>query len=43
MGKVEERLTELGIVLPLAPAPVANYLATKRSGDLLFVSGRKSD
>jgi enamine deaminase RidA (YjgF/YER057c/UK114 family) len=43
MGKVEERLAELGIELPLPPAPVANYLATKRSGDLLFVSARRSD
>lgn len=43
MGRVEERLAELGIVLPVPPEPVANYLATKRSGDLLFVSARKSD
>ena len=43
MGAVEKRLTELGIELPVPPSPVANYLATKRSGDLLFVSGRKSD
>lgn len=43
MGKVEQRLAELGIELPHPPAPVANYLATKRSGNLLFVSARKSD
>ncbi len=43
MGKVEERLADLGIVLPVPPPPVANYLATKRSGNLLFVSARKSE
>ena len=42
MGKVETRLKELGIDLPAAKKPVANYLGTKQSGDLLFVSGRVS-
>ena len=43
MGTVEKRLMELGIGLPLPPSPVANYLSTKRAGDLLFVSGRKCE
>lgn len=43
MGRVETRLRELGLTLPAPPAPVANYLGTKRHGDLLFVSGRKSE
>ncbi len=42
MGLIEDRLTELGIELPAAKTPVANYLGTKRSGDLLFVSARVS-
>lgn len=42
MSAIEARLGQLGITLPEAPAPVANYLGTKRSGDLLFVSGRVS-
>lgn len=42
MGRIEARLQELGLTLPEAKAPVANYLGTKRSGDLLFVSGRVS-
>ena len=42
MGRIEDRLRELGLTLPEAKAPVANYLGTKRSGDLLFVSGRVS-
>jgi len=39
---VEDRLRELGLALPPPKAPVANYLGTKQSGDLLFVSGRVS-
>ena len=42
MGRVEDRLRDLGLALPPPKAPVANYLGTKRSGDLLFVSGRVS-
>ena len=41
-GRVEARLNELGLTLPAATPPVANYLGTKRSGDLLFVSGKVS-
>lgn len=42
MSVVEDRLHELGLALPPAKAPVANYLGTKQSGELLFVSGRVS-
>jgi len=42
MGRIEDRLSELGLTLPPPKAPVANYVGTKRSGDLLFVSGRVS-
>jgi enamine deaminase RidA (YjgF/YER057c/UK114 family) len=35
-----ERLKELGIVLPEAPAPVANFVPAVRTGDLLFLSGQ---
>lgn len=42
MDRVENRLKELGLVLPAPKSPVANYLGTKRSGTLLFVSGRVS-
>ncbi len=34
------RLQALGIVLPTAAAPVANYVAAVRSGGLLVVSGQ---
>jgi len=39
MTSVDERLAELGIVLPPVFAPVANYLGCSRAGDLLFVGG----
>lgn len=39
---MEARLNELGLTLPEPKPPVANYLGTKRSGDLLFVSGKVS-
>jgi enamine deaminase RidA (YjgF/YER057c/UK114 family) len=42
MSAIEDRLIAFGLALPPAKAPVANYLGTKRSGDLLFVSGRVS-
>ena len=42
MNAIEARLAAFGLALPPAKAPVANYIGTKRSGDLLFVSGRVS-
>ena len=42
MSAVEDRLRQLGLALPPPKTPVANYVGTKRSGDLLFVSGRVS-
>jgi len=36
----EQRLAELGITLPTPAAPVANYVGTVRSGNLLIVSGQ---
>lgn len=37
---VETRLTELGLSLPDAPAPAANYVPYVVSGNLVFVSGQ---
>jgi enamine deaminase RidA (YjgF/YER057c/UK114 family) len=39
-GRIETRLNELGITLPSPPAPVASYVPTILSGQLLFVSGQ---
>ena len=41
-GKVEARLQSLGIVLPAAPNPVANYVPSLLTGNLLFISGQIS-
>ena len=38
----EEKIKELKINLPEAKAPVGNYVATKLSGKMLFVSGQIS-
>ena len=43
MGRIADRLGQLGIELPAPKRPVANYLGCKRSGDLLFVSARVSE
>ncbi len=39
-GEVDARLAELGIEVPEAAAPVANYVGYVRSGNLVFVSGQ---
>ena len=39
-GKIEARLAELGIEIPDAPAPAANYVPFVVSGSLVFVSGQ---
>lgn len=40
MPTPEERLAELGIDLPVAPAPVASYVPWVRTGDLVFTAGQ---
>mgnify|MGYP001800720703 CR=1 FL=1 len=39
---IETKLTELGVSLPAAPAPAANYVPFVLVGDLLHVSGQSS-
>jgi len=39
-GKIEARLAELGIVIPDAPAPAANYVPYVQTGTLVFCSGQ---
>ncbi|QOL81695.1 RidA family protein [Pseudooceanicola spongiae] len=39
---IESRLAELGITLPVAAAPAANYVPFVVSGNMVFVSGQVS-
>jgi enamine deaminase RidA (YjgF/YER057c/UK114 family) len=41
-GEIEARLSQLGIELPVTPAPVANYVPTVESRGFLYVSGQIS-
>ncbi len=41
-GLIEKRLADLGITLPEAPVPAANYVPTVRTGNLVFISGQVS-
>ena len=42
MSAIEKKLTELGVTLPTAPAPAANYVPFVRSGNMVYVSGQVS-
>ena len=39
---IDEKLKELGLSLPKATDPVGSYVATKISGNLLYISGQIS-
>lgn len=40
MGKVEERLDELGIKIPETPIPLGSYKPASITGNLIFISGQ---
>ncbi len=42
MSSIEDRLLAIGEPLPEPKKAVANYLGSKRSGNILYASGRKS-
>ena len=37
---IEKKLFELNITLPNTPKPIANYVPSKKSGNLIFLSGQ---
>lgn len=39
-GRIESRLAELGLSVPLAPIPAANYIPWVRTGSLVFIAGQ---
>ncbi len=39
-GKIETRLKQLGLTLPAAATPVANYIPFVKTGNLVFVAGQ---
>jgi enamine deaminase RidA (YjgF/YER057c/UK114 family) len=39
-SSIENRLKELGIVLPASSAPVANYVNAVQTGNLVFLAGK---
>ena len=39
MSQIEERIIELGLTLPAAPTPMANYVSCRRCGNMLYFSG----
>lgn len=43
MSRIDARLADLGITLPAAPAPAANYVPFVRTGNMLWISGQISN
>ena len=42
MGRIDDRLKELGITLPPPRAPMANYVPARRVGNLIYTAGQIS-
>ena len=42
MGRIDDRLRELGISLPAPRAPLANYVPARRVGNLIYTAGQVS-
>src|SRR6266498_498960 len=42
MGRIDDRLKELGVTLPAPRAPLANYVPARRVGNLIYTAGQVS-
>lgn len=42
MGRIDDRLHELGLSLPASAAPMANYVPARRVGNLVYTAGQVS-
>src|SRR4030095_15382406 len=42
MGRIDDRLHELGLSLPAPRAPMANYVPARRVGNLVYTAGQVS-
>ncbi len=42
MGRIDDRLRELGLTLPPPRAPLANYVPARRVGNLVYTAGQVS-
>src|SRR5919202_4085598 len=42
MGRIDDRLRELGVTLPPPRAPLANYVPARRVGTLVYTAGQVS-
>jgi len=42
MGRIDDRLKELGMTLPAPRAPLANYVPARRVGNLIYTAGQVS-
>lgn len=40
MSRIEDRLAELGLSVPMAPTPAANYIPWVRTGNLVYIAGQ---
>jgi enamine deaminase RidA (YjgF/YER057c/UK114 family) len=39
-SRIEARLAELGLSIPIAPTPAANYIPWVRTGNLVYIAGQ---
>lgn len=43
MSRIEERLAELGLALPVPPTPIANFVPWQRAGRTVYLAGQVNE